>query len=433
MHTNGTSYERWSFFKRAWTLFLTVYFTFLMIDIIHFDFEVFPHFFYALIKPYDAFWDVIVPWTGKNIIHLSYPITVKPNGSGDTTYSYVQQLLWIAFALLIAISITIVDRKRPGYSIVAYWMRITVRYYLCLVLLLYGLDKVLGIQFPLPGLHRLVQPLGKYSPMGLAWNFVGFSKAYNIYLGGAEVIAGILLLFKRTTLLGSLIAMTILINIAALNFCYDIPVKLFSMNLVLVAFYLAAYDLQRAKNFFLLNKNAPAVALTNSNVFQGRRWLYGLTKLAAILFVFYVTLVPLSEQLHKYGPDAPKPPLYGIYNTDVFIKKTDTLPPLTTDTTRWKQVVISRPGFIYITTMNDSTRRMKLRVDTAENKLVVTNMEDSVQQYAFRYLQTDKDHLSLSGRIEVDSIFINMKRYDENSFLLLNRGFHWINEYPFNR
>ena len=37
-----------------------------------------------------------MPWVGRHILHLSYAITVFPNGSGDTTYNYVEVLCFLA-------------------------------------------------------------------------------------------------------------------------------------------------------------------------------------------------------------------------------------------------------------------------------------------------------------------------------------------------
>ena len=38
--------------------------------------------------------------------------------------------------------------------------------------------------------------------MGLLWTFMGHSPAYSAFTGAAEALAGALLLFRRTTLLG---------------------------------------------------------------------------------------------------------------------------------------------------------------------------------------------------------------------------------------
>src|SRR5262245_55863474 len=39
---------------------------------------------------YVQMWHAIEVWVGKHVLHLSYPITVFQNGSGDTTSDYVQ-------------------------------------------------------------------------------------------------------------------------------------------------------------------------------------------------------------------------------------------------------------------------------------------------------------------------------------------------------
>ncbi|MBS1564098.1 MAG: hypothetical protein JST39_06900, partial [Bacteroidetes bacterium] len=47
--------------------------------------------------------------------------------------------------------------------------------------------------------------------------------------------------------------------------------------------------------------------------------------------------------------------------------------------------------------------------------------------------EPDKEHLVLSGVLLKDSVEVVMKRVDLNRFRLVNRGFHWVNETPFNR
>src|SRR4030095_1955546 len=39
-----------------------------------------------------------------------------------------------------------------------------------------------------------------------------------------------------------------------------------------------------------------------------------------------------------------RPPLFGIYQVDRFVRNGDTIPPLKTDSTRWERVVFGRAG-----------------------------------------------------------------------------------------
>jgi hypothetical protein len=138
------------------------------------------------------------------------------------------------------------------------------------------------------------------------------------------------------------------------------------------------------------------------------------------------------ESSNKYGDNAPKPPLYGIYNTELFLRNNDTIAPLTTDTTRWRQIIIQSEKAARIKLMNDTLRRYSFEVDTLTKTALVYPNSDTLTKNRLSYITTG-DYLILSGRMKSDSVYMKLKRYDEKNFRLMNRGFHWINEFPFNR
>jgi len=423
--------HKWSTAKKIWFLFTAFYFFMLILDFTSSD-ELYPHFMYILFKPYINFWNWVVPWTGKNILHLSYPITVTPNGSGDTTYNYVQQFLWIVFAMTIALLWAISDRKRLSYNQFKYWLRIILRYYLALTLFVYGFAKIMKLQFQFPDLTRLTETYGDSSPMGLAWNFIGYSNGYNIFIGGAEVLAGCLLFFKRTTLFGSLVAMTVMANIVAMNFAYDIPVKIFSTNLLALATWIAWYDIDRIINVFFLNKPAAAAQLGMPLKTKWKKILQSSIKAIVILNTFYATLGNAIELNKKYGEDLPKPALYGIYDAEIFVRKPDTLPPLMTDAKRWKRVIVGSYGYAVIYSMTGQQRWMKFSADTINKTACFTSIVDSAKIFTLHFTEPDSSHFLFKGSFDYDSVSIMMKKFDITKFNLIKRGFHWINEYPHN-
>ena len=431
METSIENSKPWSYSKRFFTL-LSIYFAFLMLDFTSSD-ELYPHFVYVIMTPYTEFWHWIVPWFGENVLQLSYPITVRPNGSGDTTYNYVLQLLWIIFSLFITITWTILDRKRPSYHQFKYWSRIVIRYFLAYMLFVYGFVKVIKLQFPFPDLIRLTEPYGDSTPMGLAWTFVGYSSGYNLFTGGAEVLAGILIFYRRTTLFGSLVAMTVMTNVVAMNFAYDIPVKIFSLNLLIMATWIAWYDKDRLINFFFLNK----ISLPSSmGYFYHTKWkkiIQLSLKTVVILFALYSTLYSNLNMAKEYGDAAPKAPLYGIYDVKTYSLQGKILPPLTTDSIRWKRIIISYPGYARVTKMNDSTFWIKLKVDTIAKKLNFTSNEDPEDKFTLNYSLKQKDELLINGMINKDSVAIATKRFDHTQFNLVKTGFNWINEYSNNK
>ena len=140
------------------------------------------------------------------------------------------------------------SRRKPDWHVDGYLhglIRILVRFFLCEMLLGYGFAKVFPLQFAQPSSARLAQQLGDMSPMGLLWTFMGFSTSYQIFTGAIEVLAGLLLTTRRTTLLGAFVTIASMTHIFALNMCFDVPVKLYSFNYLLMAIFLVAPDLPR--------------------------------------------------------------------------------------------------------------------------------------------------------------------------------------------
>ena len=51
-----------------------------------------------------------------------------------------------------------------------------------------------------------------------------------------------------------MVCFVVLANVVALNYCYDVPVKLYSTNLLLMSVFLMAPDLRRLFTLLLLNR-----------------------------------------------------------------------------------------------------------------------------------------------------------------------------------
>ena len=124
--------------------------------------------------------------------------------------------------------------------------------------------------------------------MRLSWLFIGYSGNYQFFLGLVECIAGLLLLFRKTATLGALFAAGIFANVAVMNLSYDIPVKIFSIHLFLMAFFLLAFEYKRLADIFIYNR--PASANHIYDVSFPKRWMriaLTLVKYGYVLFVLY--------------------------------------------------------------------------------------------------------------------------------------------------
>jgi len=388
--------------------------------------------YFAIFEAYTNFWHKVIPWVGQHILHLKKPITIFSNGSGDTTYDYVQLLTYFFLALLATILWTSIDRNRKSYNTIYFWLRVWVRYYLVAIFLIYGFIKIFHLQMPSPFLSQLVQPFGDKSPMGLAWSFVGYSKAFSAFTGWGEVIAGLFIFFRRTATLGALAGIIVMGNIVAINFCYDVPVKLFSSMLWIMCVCLVVPDIDRLIKIFFLNKSTQPVDISFKLNKKWQRVTRLILKWTFILYSLYSNISQNIKSQKEYGDAMPKINLYGIYNTVTVMRNHDTLPPLDTDTTRWKQLIVQFEKYSMVKMMNDSFRVYNFIIDTVSKKATVYPTSDTLNKSIFNY-QSDAVYLTLTGKIKKDSIYMRFKKIDINSFRLLSRGFNWINEYPYNR
>lgn len=373
-------------------------------------------------------------WLAAHVLHLPKPVTVFTNGSGDTTYDYLVILTITVSSAVGTIFWSLVRRGPCNYDKLYYWLTVIIRFYVGITMIAYGAVKVIKLQFPTPGLSRLLQTYGDSSPMGLAWTFMGYSKGYNYFTGLAELSCGILLLFRRTTMLGAVIGFTVSANIMAINYCFDVPVKIVSTMLVAMTLFLLSKNLQRFINFFILNRVVePAVYRPMRFKKRWKNVTLITFKYLLITYVALTTGISCIQGMSMYGDDAPKPPLYGIYNIEAFVRGRDTVAALTTDSTRWRRIAVSGQKNARVYFMNDSTRNYAFETDTAAKKITMYTYTDTLHKYFFNYTQPKPGLLVLNGHLLSDTLNIRMHSYDVKQFRLMSRGFHWVNEYPFNR
>ena len=237
--------------------------------------------------------DTLVRWGARSLLGIEGElVSAIGNGSGDTTYSYVQALLTFVLALGVAVIWSLVDRRATDHARLKDLLRSWLRYYLAVTMAGYGLAKLASLmnQFPEPGLWRLTKTYGESSPMGILWTFMGSSRAYTHFAGALELLGALLLVWRRTALLGALVSAGVMLNIMLMNFCYDVPVKLFSAHLATAAGIIALPDAGRLAQLFLgLGRSAAPLAYP----FTGRaaKWIHRVLKAGLVVMVVGLPLV----------------------------------------------------------------------------------------------------------------------------------------------
>lgn len=426
-----TSFEtRWPLLKRFAFRFA---FAYVVLYFVPFALDLIPFYAEAAEKKYEVPWHLFVPWVGKHVLHLGYDITVFTNGSGDTTYDYVLMLCCLTLAAVATVVWSLLDRRRLNYEKLYQWLRLCVRFLLASLMINYGMSKVIPLQMPAPYLTRLIEPFGDSSPMGLLWTFIGASKAYEIFAGSAEMLTGVLLIFPRTALLGALASFAVSIQIFALNMCYDVPVKILSFHLVLMSAFLLAQDFRRLTNVCVLNRGAEAAKARQ--LFERRR-LNQATLVLQVLFGLYLigtNLYATRQQSKEYEGFVQKPPLYGIWMVEEFSVDGQDRPPLTTDATRWQRVIFQFSKAMTVQPMSGPNQSYLLDTDLDAGTLTLGKRSDPNWKAVLSFKVPEAEAMTLEGEIDGHKTYARLSRFDESKYLLTSRGFHWIQETPFNR
>lgn len=362
---------------------------------------------------------------------LRVSVDVRPNGSGDTTYSWVYLVCVAIGAVVVTLVWSVIDRRRRDYDRAWIALRAYLRFVLAMAMIRYGAAKVIPSQFPPPTLDRLLQPFGDASPMGLLWTFMGASAAYTIFAGSMEMLGGLLLTMRRTALLGALISIGVLVNIVALNFMYDVPVKIYSLELWAMAAVIALPDVPRLVDFFIRNRPVTPAPLP-------RFWRNRVVEIAGIvvrtLAVAAVVVMSLREvraMQRMYGGAEARSPLYGIWRVDDFEVDAKTIP--VNDPARWRRVILDLRFTASVQLMNDSRQRLSVQLNEKARTLAVSRRNEPAWDGRLSYARPDPETLTFDGDLGGHRVHALCHREPIPKFLLTNRGFHWVNEYPFNR
>lgn len=95
------------------------------------------------------------------------------------------------------------------------------RFLASFLILIYGFAKLNGSQFTILA-SELDKPMREVSGFWLTWYYFGYSPIYGNFIALVQIIGGILLMFRKTTLLGSCILLPVITNIILVDIFYEI-------------------------------------------------------------------------------------------------------------------------------------------------------------------------------------------------------------------
>lgn len=446
----------WNIYKKIALRFAFIFF---ILFIVLLDWSVNPVFEYFYYEGNLAgFLDSIISWVGNNLFHISYSLISPYDGQhNDRTYIYLLYFTMAAFALIGTIVWSVLDRKRLNYETLYYWLTVIIRYYLAFTLFLFALEKFFKMQFPDLGLYTLTEPVGNLTPMSLAWAFFGYSYGYNIFIGIAES-AALLLLFRRTMVVGALLTLGALLNVMMVNFNYDVHAKMYPTALFVMTIFLLLPFLNRLFKFFFTHQ-ATSLPPIQAPLFK-KRWLQISKPVVKFLLIGSFLIFLVNNYFgYKHRNDAreiskAQSGLSGLFDVVSFVVDKDTLS--SENPLRWNQIIIGGKrerirlqgdsiAYLFVSLENKELLIYPSQKDLSINEqLIFSEYGYDESTYIkvdsiliarhvlnlFKFEVSDSTVLNLSGKIKNDSVFITAKKrpLELKDFRLIKNGFHWVTE-----
>jgi hypothetical protein len=83
--------------------------------------------------------------------------------------------------------------------------------------------------------------------------------------------------------------------------------------------------------------------------------------------------------------------------------------------------------------MNDRLTYCTVATDPQKKTLVLTERSRGGAKLTFTFARPSPNELILDGPIDSRPTHVQLRLQDRSKFPLVSRGFHWVQEYPFNR
>jgi len=363
--------------------------------------------------------------------------------------SFLNWLVPALIALVGSLVWSAKDLHRQDYRRLYYWLRVILRYRLALGLIGYGFIKIYPMQSPLPSLSHLNTHYGDLSSWKIFSLTLGVVPGYESFLGWVEILAALLLLYRKTATIGAFLVLVYTGNVFMANLAYEGGEHVYALYLITIALFLLAHDVIRLYTLFGLEQaTAPD---TYRPVFKGNQRSIRLalksTFILLFLFVYgFAAYRGFREDTYQYPKTAGLPEASGIYEVAEFRLNNRLIPYSAVDSLRWNDVVFekwatlsvrsNRPvvldsSNIEVIRVQDKDRLYELagaagrhyynyRVDTQRG---ILHLENKNRHYAgerleLHYTRPNSRQIILQGRNERgESIYVVLNKKDKKYLL----------------
>lgn len=391
-----------------------------------------------------GWWFEVGQWSITHVLRLPEHFIGSPTAANVLTH-YVSTAVFVVVSTTLSTVWLAVDRGGTTQAFAFRWAFLVARFTLAAFMLGYGWVKVLPAQFGLmasgAGTDYLVQRVGQLPPRDLLWAFMEASRQYQVFVGLVELVAGMLLLTRRTTMWGAFVSVAAMANVLLLNIGYDVTVKFLSGQILLLAASVAAPYCKGLGIMLVRHAEARSLhTLGGGRLPRTNR----LTRVAGVLvacsLIFWT--YRSAERIAVNFASAPaQTPLHGIWDVEEVTRDGVAVPLLITDGSLWRRLVLpwaGTQGGAMLVWMSDAVTRCRSQIDThAQTLTIEPTLESTVMgsvrpmpqrplRLLFKYELEGDDRLSLRSIAQEEPIvFIRLRRFDHSRYQLLAHKYAW--------
>ncbi|RFS14689.1 DoxX family protein [Emticicia sp. C21] len=280
------------------------------------------------------------------------------------------------------------------------------RMYLAWIIMSYGMAKVFASQFP-QLMANLDARMVELSPMRVAWAFFGYSKGYQMFLGWGEVIPALLLLFRRTALLGALLMVVVMLNVWLVNIFFDVCVKLNSFTYLAVATYIFLQYSNRLWKFFFTKQEVPAPYYPDLADRKAFRWAGIIINILLVGYILSDPIMYTYDYLGSANQSMPKNKLYGAWQVEKIEKweNGNWIAATATDSSNFNRCFFE--GYAGVLQSSMKRQRFVYFMDSTDKQATLSFINNQNTRYETQIWTLEKpiaDRLLLTGRISKDSL-----------------------------
>jgi hypothetical protein len=352
-----------------------------------------------------------------NTLFLNMSSVESLDFQSDTFWGYTAVVSFFLIAVTASIVWTIFDKSK-SYPVLFRYIYNIARYYLAFILFNYGIVKVFGNQFGPNAQNALFFSLPDLTPHQLFWSFMGTSKSYQLFAGLLEIIPALLLLFRRTSTLGSIIAFTVLLNVLMLNIGYDTRLKLFLFHLIIITIFLSLPDLRKLYNIFILQRND---SLTIHYPIIENNKLNLLSQVVKYSIILIIAFIEIRMQFHQSNDtkNSPQNDIVGIHTIQNFTSTHKKSLNEMNESKNWKRIAITPFSRFSVQLMNDSTETYFFNSFPAPKTFELVSQVDTSFKCMFHYNKIKTDEWLFTGTLGNDTVQFISTKIDLNKSNLL--------------